>query len=84
MSPYGKERDVKCWEANFELSQNANTITGSPTGFENLKITVHGVPGNPDDEISSFIILETEQWSLDPEDIDEFADYLKSLCVKVG
>lgn len=73
--------EVRCWEQNFILSQPANTTTGgkdNDTG-EELKVIVHDVPGGSG-ATDKFIVFETRQWSIDKEDIDKFAEWLKSLC----
>lgn len=69
--------DINCWVKTFSLSQPANTIDGGPG--EELEATVQTVPGaNPKND--KFIVLKTDQWAIDVDEIDAFADWLKSIC----
>lgn len=69
-------KGVYVWEKTVSLSQDSTTVDGGD--LEELGITVHTVPGR-DPENDKFIVLRTKQWALDLEDVDKFAEYLKSL-----
>ena len=68
---------VNCWEVQFKLSQLANTIDGGE--IEELSVTVHSVPGATGQN-SKFVVLNTNQWAIDPDEIDRFATFLKEVC----
>jgi hypothetical protein len=71
-------KGVECWETNYSLSQAPNTIDGG-NNDEELGVTVHTVAAGPG-ETGKFLVLRTEQWAIDPEDIDSFAAWLKETC----
>lgn len=70
-------KDVDNYKQTIELIQDANTIDGGEC--ETLDIVFHAAPtGKVLTYDDIFIVLKSEHWSIDYNDIDKFAEYLKS------
>jgi hypothetical protein len=70
-------KGVSCWETRMLLSQDSNTVDGGEG--EELEVTVYGVPVGPN-TMDKFVVFKTDQWAIDPQDIDKFCAFLKEIC----
>lgn len=71
------QKNVSIANAEYNLSQESDSCDSNNLG-QNLLVTFD------DAGAGHYIILSTERWALDIDDIDEFAAMLKSIAAQIG
>ena len=77
-SPLMNIKGVKTYDVAFTFSQDPDTWQSSDVLGQDIKISTAESGGG------SYIIIETERWAMDADEIDDFCDCLKKIVAMPG
>jgi len=67
-------KGVQLTEVTFDFTQDVDTDQSTDDICQSLMVKT------PNCGEGAYLVIETQRWAIDPEDIDKFADAMKRIC----